>query len=221
MNSMGNGFLGVGFGGIVAVWAAAVPTIVPSIAWADGPGKAVQCWTDDHGVRACGDHVPPQYAKSERDIVDQRGVVVKVLPRQRTAAEQAEYDRQQEIKKQADTAVRQQAAYDGFLLQAYQSVAEIERTRDDRLASIDGRLLLIDKSRVSIDATLADLNTRAKTAGTPVPADLAKQLRSFQDARLENAGAMARLQDERNQTAEQFKKDIARYRELRGLPPQP
>jgi hypothetical protein len=217
---MRTGFWGVGFGGIAVAWAAAMPTI----SLADGTSKTFQCWTDDHGVRACGDHVPPQYAKGQRDVVDKNGVVVKVLPRERTAAEQAEYEHDQEAKKQAAAAVRQQTAYDDFLLQSYQSVAEIERTRDDRLASIDGRTVLAEKSQASTQATLDELNQRAaglKTANKPVPDDLAKSIHSFEQARLDNANAIERLKEERAQTAAQFGRDITRYRSLRGLPPQP
>lgn len=215
----GAGSWGVGFGGIVVAWAAAMPTIA-----AADPGRTVQCWTDEHGVRACGDRVPPQYAKTQREVVDQHGVVVKVLPRERTPAEQLAYEREQEAKKQADAQVRQQAAYDGFLLQGYQNVGEIERTRDDRLSSIDSRIALTEKTAATTDATLGELRQRVdglKSAGKPVPEDLAKSVRSYEDARLETAGALSRLKEERSQTAERFARDIVRYRVLRGLPPQP
>ncbi len=212
----GAGFWGAGFGGIVVACAAAVPTI------SSADPATVQCWTDDHGQRACGDHVPPQYAKAERQLVDQHGVVIKVVPRERTPAEQAEFLHQQELDRQAQAAARQQVAYDDFLRQAYSSVADIEKTRDERLSIIDGRLQLAEKSQTSTVATLDELNHRVavlQAAKQPTPDDLAKSVRSFQAARTSNDEAIAKLRQTRVQTADQFGRDIARYRSLRGLPP--
>lgn len=195
-------------------------TAIPTTAATDG-GRTVQCWTDERGVRACGDHVPPQYAKGRREIVDSHGIVVKVLPREKTAEEQAEEQRKQQEAEQAETAARRQHAYDGFLLQSYQSVAEIEKVRGERLATIDGRLALAEKSQASTLATLDELDQRAaglQKDGKPVPDDLAKSIRSFRKARTDNADALTRLKEERAQTDAQFARDIERYRSLRGLP---
>jgi polyhydroxyalkanoate synthesis regulator phasin len=166
--------------------------------------------------------VPPQYAKAERQLVDQHGVVIKVVPRERTPAEQAEFLHQQELDRQAQAAARQQVAYDDFLRQAYSSVADIEKTRDERLSIIDGRLQLAEKSQTSTVATLDELNHRVavlQAAKQPTPDDLAKSVRSFQAARTSNDEAIAKLRQTRVQTADQFGRDIARYRSLRGLPP--
>src|SRR3546814_4544232 len=49
----------------------------------------VQCWTDNQGHRACGDTVPPQYAKQQREVFDEQGRVRQVKPREKTEAEVA------------------------------------------------------------------------------------------------------------------------------------
>src|SRR5579872_2433997 len=84
----------VGVGGALAsaagvLLAAGLLGEVARPASADTAAPAIVCWTDEQGQRNCGDHVPPQYAKSAHDIYNKRGVEVQSVPREETAAEQA------------------------------------------------------------------------------------------------------------------------------------
>jgi len=51
-----------------------------------GSGK-IQCWTDEHGQRACGNSVPAQYADKERSVLNERGQVVETKPHATTLEE--------------------------------------------------------------------------------------------------------------------------------------
>ncbi len=51
--------------------------------------KRVQCWTDERGQRACGDAVPPQYVRRERQVFDDQGRVRQIKPREKTVEEVA------------------------------------------------------------------------------------------------------------------------------------
>jgi hypothetical protein len=179
----------------------------------------VQCWTDDRGQRVCGDVVPPSEARRQRALIDRRGVVTRVVPAQKTAAEV-----------EAETRVRreqeQRAAYDRYLMQAYGDVPDIERTRDERLGNLDGQLRLAEKGRADTAKSLADLRARI---GTPMEVEegeapkgnprLDAKIAEFSRAEADHLKAIARLKQERIRISEEFARDIKRFRELKAVAP--
>lgn len=195
-------------------------TLMPAALAADGQQRIV-CWTDEQGQRACGDRVPPKYARSERQIYDQRGLVVEVKAREKTPEEIAEEDRLARLAAEKQAREREQARYDDYLLQAYQSVAGIIDTRDSRVRVLNGRLGLTEKSIADAERSLIDLRKRADSLDDqdkPVPAKLEAQIAEFETTLQRNRESAKRMRAERSGIIEQFARDIARYRELKNLP---
>ena len=174
-------------------------------------GGTVQCWTDEHGVRACGDTVPPKEARRQRELMNNRGVIKEVVPAEKTAEQVAE------DKRIADERTKQQA-YDRYLVQTYRNTDEIEKVRDERLSTLNGRMTLAQKALTDNTATLENLRQREKSgpeAGETLDPALARQIREFSKAREENLSAIARIDEERKSVSEQFARDIQRYQLLR------
>lgn len=179
--------------------------------------KKMVCWTDDAGVRACGDSVPPQFAKKERAILNERGVVVDTKAREKTTADLADDER----KSRAALEAQKQAEYDGYLLQSFQTVTDLEAARDERLNTLKGRLRLAEKSLAGSEAGVKTLNEgveATRKAGREPDAKQLQQLKDYQSGLTDNRRAVAGLTVERQQVAAKFERDIARYRQLRGLP---
>jgi hypothetical protein len=186
--------------------------------------KGIVCWQDEHGQRACGDHVPPQYAKKQRDIYNQRGVVIKTLkaeetPEQRAAEQHAADEAQRQLEEQ-----QKQQANDKFVLQTYRTVDELKAERDNRLASFDTRQDLAEKAVQRGDAALKDLQSRAdaeRSAGRDPSFELEAQIKSFAAAQAENIDALERIKQEREATAAQFEHYIDLYQQVHGVAPLP
>src|SRR3546814_17518627 len=96
----------------------------------------VQCWTDNQGHRACGDTVPPQYAKQQREVFDEQGRVRQVKPREKTEAEVAAEEAAARAADELAQKQQTQRDYDRFLLSTYNSDKEYERDRDERITKI-------------------------------------------------------------------------------------
>ena len=193
---------------------------VPDARAADGQQRIV-CWTDENGQRACGDRVPPKYASAERQVYDQRGLVVEIKAREKTPEELAEEARLAKLAAEQQAREQEQARYDGYLTQAYQSVGDIIDTRDRRVRVLNGRLGLTEKSIADAERSLLDLHKRADSLdsqGKPVPAKLETQIAEFETTLQRNRESAKHMRAERNGIIEQFARDIARYRELRNLP---
>lgn len=179
----------------------------------------VQCWTDDRGQKVCGDVVPPSEARRERELIDRRGVVTRVVPAQKSP-EQIESEARQRREQE------QRIAYDRYLLQAYNVVPDIERARDDRLAALDARLRLAEKAMGDTRASLADLRGRIPKPApvaegeTPAPvkvdARLQAKIDEFTIAEADHLKALARMRQERAQIVLDFARDIVRFRELKS-----
>lgn len=188
---------------------AALPLVVAAVDVHPSRKGTVQCWRDDRNQRVCGDAVPPSEARRQRELVDKRGLTKGVLPAQKTAEEAA-----RDAKAQHD--LEQAKAYDRYLLQAYLSVADIEKARDERLVSLDARLNLAEKALRDTEATLAELNQRK--AAKPEDGDdarLNRKIAEFTAARADNDEGVKRIRGERDKLVEEFDRDIRRFRELR------
>ncbi len=192
---------------------------LPMLAGAQARKAPVQCWTDDRGQKVCGDVVPPAEARREREQIDKRGVVTRVVPAQKTA-EQVEAEAK--IRREME----QRIAYDRYMLQAYNNVKDIERARDDRLTAVDARLRLADKAMADTRASLTDLRSRIPkpavvvegVAPAPVKVDarLQAKIDEFTIAEADHLKALARMRQERAQIVLDFARDIVRFRELKG-----
>lgn len=195
--------------------------------------KMLVCWNDEHGRRACGDSVPPQYAKSERQVLNSRGLVVETKPREKTPEERAKEESEAQALAAENKRVQEQAVYDRYLLQAYSDVTDMERARDERLTTLDGRIRMAEQAVAENEKTLAELHKRVeatkaraaeKQAAAPdedepapkaVNARLAQQVRDFENTLADNLRALRSLKTERSNTEAKFVKDIERYRSLR------
>jgi hypothetical protein len=55
-------------------------------------GRTVYKWVDEHGVIHYGDHIPPEYATQERQVINKQGVEIRRLEAQKTPEQLAAED---------------------------------------------------------------------------------------------------------------------------------
>lgn len=178
-------------------------------------GKIV-CWTDEHGNRSCGDRVPPQYAKKERRVYNDRGQVVDTQERELTEQER----RQKELLEQKAERDRmmqlEQARYDRFLIQTYADESQLEHARDERMAMIDSRIRLTEKSAEDSRAAVEDLRQQ-EAAAKGVKKKEAQDMRAkFESALSDSQQAIKQMYEERARVQADFERDIGRFRELKA-----
>ena len=178
--------------------------------------KQIQCWTDDKGSRMCGDTVPPQYAKKEREFFNRQGIVVGKKSRELTPEEAAEEKRKADEAAAELKRIQEHAAYDKFLTDTYGSSKELEAARKLREQTLDGRIGLAQKAIADNEKALADLRGRVDKAGKKQPdKKLMDQIRKFEASLADNKTSVVQLQQDKEKMVAKFNKDIARYQELR------
>ena len=55
---------------------------------------AIKCWVNKDKVRECGQSVPPEYSQQRIEVINDKGIVIKVIERTKTPEELAEFRRQ-------------------------------------------------------------------------------------------------------------------------------
>jgi len=184
----------------------------PAAATEHGPSYS---WVDKNGERHYGDSVPPEYAQSERRLLNSQGVEVQHVDAEKNAEQRA-----QQLKR--DQTAQQRLQHDNFLLSTYTSTKDIERLRDERLDQIDGQVKAASAYIDTLEARLKSLQMRAllfkpyntRSDARRMPDDLAEQLvRASNDLRSQHK-AMDKRRQEQAEVRGQFEADISRYREL-------
>jgi hypothetical protein len=181
----------------------------------------VQCWTDKLGQRACGDSIPPEYVHQQRQVFDEQGRVRQIKPREKTAVEIAAEEAAAREAEAAALRAQKQRDYDRFLLSTYNSDKDIERARDERIAMLDGRGKLTEKTIEDNEKAIAQQQRRIDNAskGDKKPGvALTKKLAELQQTLAENKAALANIATEKQQIGDKYNADLARYRELNQQP---
>ncbi|HEX7964266.1 MAG TPA: DUF4124 domain-containing protein [Gammaproteobacteria bacterium] len=192
-------------------------------AYAGGNSKTkLYKWVDKNGVTQYGSSIPPEYASQESQQLNSQGMVVKTQDAQKTPEQlAAEAQAKAEADRQAE-ALKEQKKRDKVLLDTYTSVGDMERDRDSKLSAIDAQINVLNGSITSVQNALADFQERASeltAKNKPVPADLQKHVESSRQQLILNQQQLLQQQQYKQQMSDQFKADIARYKELTA--PQP
>jgi hypothetical protein len=183
-------------------------------------GGVVYRWVDEHGVVHYGDTVPPKYARDQREMLNNEGVVVGHVDAEKTPAQLAA-----EARAQAQRMAQKQRDY--FLLSTYASVKDIESLRDERLSQLQAQQTAAQQYVESLQARLGSLESRAQQfkpySSRPnaprMPDELAQELvQTASEVRLQDQAIQARTQQEA-QVRAQFQSDIERFEQLKAAPP--
>lgn len=174
-------------------------------------------WHDAQGGLHYSDSIPPDAVHLGYDIVDDNGLLVRHVDREKTpaerAAEQAEAARAAAAKRAADS----QALADRQLLAAFPNEAELREAHQAKLAQMQQTINTTQQNLRSQEQNLAELLAHAadlERSGKPVPAELRKRLADQRQSVADERNDVAHLQSQREATAKQLDAELQRYRML-------
>jgi len=177
-------------------------------------------WTDESGKVHYGDHVPPEYAKQERKILNEQGVEKKTLEAAKTPEQIAEAERLAAAQKEQERIAAEQASHDRMLLATFTNEDDMVMTRDGKIAAVDGQLRVTRDRIDKLELNLAESTREAaelERAGKPIPDSLQKEI-------LTSRGQIQRYLDyidskrrEQEAIRTQYEADIRRFRELKAI----
>lgn len=185
-------------------------------------GKKLYRWVDEQGVVHFGDHVPPEYADTNRQVLNRQGVAVGTEAGAKTpdqaAAEKAAAERAAAERE----ALAEAARRDQVLLDTYLSVEEIEALRDQRAELMATQIKVTEHYLESLRQNLQKLQKEAAAfkpystdpAAKPIDEKLARELASTMDSIQLYEKNLSDAKAKQSELLAQFAADIARFREL-------
>lgn len=182
----------------------------------------IKCWNNKDGVRECGAMVPPEYAQQRVEVVNDKGQVIKVLPRALTAKE-LEAARLAELeKKKQERREIEKKRQDMILLRTFTTERDLELSRKSKVDAIKGIIEITSSNTKTLRKNLRELQKKAadyERGGERVPASLLEDMSSLKSQIKDNEGFVAKKQQAIINLEKKYDSDLNRYRELKKVRP--
>jgi hypothetical protein len=181
-------------------------------------GRTLYKWVDEQGVIHYGDHIPPEYAAQEKQVINSQGVEINRLEAQKSPEALAA---EEQKRAEAD----QSQNRDRNLLNTYASVQEIERLRDQRVTLLTDQIKVTSQFLEVLNGKLKKLRVSSthfkpysSDPNAPVmPDQIAEDLvRVGNDMRTQEQNLREKRSEE-TAMSKQFDSDIARFKELKSI----
>jgi len=180
--------------------------------------KLIKCWQNNVGVRECGRTVPPEYSQSRIEIINERGLVVKVIDAAKTPTELAEERERKRIRKEQDDIRKAQARLDSILLNTYTTERDLLLARDNNLKAAQGQIDISNGNLRLLQSNFVELQNQAanyERAGNKPPPQLIKKLnKARKQVRLKKIHIESK-ELVKLEMLEKFKHDLNRFKELK------
>lgn len=196
----------------------------PASAGAPGPasGEAFFRCTDASGQTHFADHVPPACQGLDTQVLNERGTVVRVIEGEQSRAARLEREAAEATVRKAR---EEQALRDRMLVDTYLTVEDIERLRDQRLEMLAAQLNVTQQNIGALQERQSRLQQQVarfrpysdQANAPPLPEHLAEEMVNTVNSLETYRQAIAARQAEQEALRQSFERDIARFKELKGI----
>jgi len=179
-------------------------------------------WIDKDGHIHYGNRVPPEYAKLERKVINERGRTIMVYDAMKTPEQREKEKQLAETAAKNKVLAEKQAIHDRSLLATYLSEQDMLLAKNGKIAAVDALLQLTNSRVESMKERLLKLTEEAATyerSGKALPASLESQINNLRKQITTNEAFIKEKEGERNTIVRKFDDDIKRYIELTAEKP--
>lgn len=176
-------------------------------------------WYDGQGLMHYSDSLTAEAMKYGYDLVNDRGMVVRRVPRQLNAEERAAAAKLAEAEAAKQRAVQEVATAEAQMLSAYPDEESYKISLQQTLDTVDQQIHTTQINLRSQEKALTDLLARAaeiENAKKPVPKFLTDSIATQRNVVTGLRTTLQRQRALRAQTVQEQAKQLARYRELKA-----
>lgn len=180
--------------------------------------KLIKCWTNKVGVRECGSTVPPEYSQSRIEIINERGLVVKVIEAAKTPAELAAERERNRAAQELEDRRKERARLDSILLNTYTTERDLILARDTNLKAAQGQIDISKGNLKLLQSNFEDLQKQAanyERAGKKPPKQLITKLDNSRELVKQKKIHIESKESSKKEMLEKFKQDLKRFKELK------
>jgi chromosome segregation ATPase len=177
-------------------------------------------YRNSEGVVVLANTIPAQYATQGYTVLDHRGRVLRVVPRQLSASEIVERDAELAAEREAEAERMAQRQEDEELLRLYSTPDDVERALQRQLESIEGAIDTVEANIQRLGTQKRNLQVQAaeiERSGKPIPLRIISGLRSLDDQIAEKQREIEAREAEILATRQDYAADRERLRVLLGL----
>lgn len=183
-----------------------------------GRAAEIKCWQNKQKIRECSETVPPEYAQQRIEVLNEQGIVIRIIEPRKSQAQLAEEARQAKKQQAKDERRRQ----DLILLKTFATENDLLASRDKKLSAIDGIISIAAGNVRVLSNSLQQLQKKAadhERAGDTVPPALIADITSVKKQIAENEKYLSEKKDKKAALKQQFAADLKRYRQLKQVRP--
>lgn len=180
--------------------------------------SSIKCWTNKQKVRECGQIIPPEYSQQRIEVMNERGIVVRVIQAAKTKKQLAEDADKAKLRK-AKEKRRQQ---DRILLKTFTTERDLLISRETNLNAITGIINIARGNASTLKNNQAALQKKAgdyERSGKKVPDKMVKDINDIKRQLKENEDYASQKEKERAEMVKRFDDDLKRFRKLKQLKP--
>jgi Domain of unknown function (DUF4124) len=177
---------------------------------------------DGSGQTHYGDSLPPACTGFDTEVLNERGMLVRMIEGERTRAARLEREAV-EGKARKEREVRAQR--DRMLIETYLTVADIERLRDQRLELLVSQYRITEQNiknlrerQTRLEQQIARFKPYSDQANAPpLPDHLAEEMVNTVNGSRVYAESLVKNKKEQAEVRSTFESDIKRFKELKGI----
>ena len=174
-------------------------------------------YTNAEGTTVVDYQVPAEYVAKGYEVLDKKGTVIKVVPRELTEAEREVRDAQQLLEEQARAEEQRLREWDESLLLRYSTVADIEAARERALRDLRIRVNILKSNKRSLRQQVENYQAQAadiERRGQQVDAERLRAIEDLQDEIAITDRAIVDRQQEIEKVSQTYQQDIERFEML-------
>jgi hypothetical protein len=174
-------------------------------------------YTNSEGNKVVAYQVPPEFVAGGYEVLNERGVTVRVVPPAPSAEERADLTAQQRREEAALAEQQRLKKWDETLLLRYSTVEDIEAARDRALRDLKIRVSILKGKQRSLKQQVENYQALAadqERQGLAVDGSHLKAMDDLQEEILATERAVADRQKEIAEVEASYARDIARFSTL-------
>lgn len=177
---------------------------------------------DKSGQTHYGDSLPPACSGLDTEVLDTRGMVVRVIEGEATKAERLEREAAEALARKER---EQREQHDRMLIDTYLSVTDIERLRDQRIEQLQAQYRVTEQNIANMRERQSRIENQIarfkpysdKANAPPLPDHLAEEMVNTVNSLRTYHEMLENNQREQAELRKSFEADIRRFKELKGL----
>jgi len=182
-----------------------------------GQARNLYRYYNDEGSLVVDFTIPTEYVSRGYEVVNSKGVVIKVVPRELTEEEKLDFDAQAKLEARARAEEERLRRWDETLLLRYSAVEDIEAARERALQDLRIRVSILKSNKRSLKQQVENYQAQAadmERRGQEVDAARLKTIEQLQQEISATDRAIADRQTEIDNVAGAFGQDIERFEML-------